>query len=476
MTNPNPLRAVAYIRMSTSAQISSPDRQRALFAEYCDRWGLTSAGEYPDEATSATDNAPHERPGFRACVEDARRKRFDLVWCEEGSRVARRPEDWFAARAALGRYGVAIVNLSSDPRAEHDTAIAEFTDGLFALLNRYKVAQMGEQLSRAQRVRVTEGHYRGGPLPPGLAWVWDDREARRGHYALHEPSRPLAVRCFELYAECRCFQQVARQLTAEGFLSRKGKPLSQPAVARILANDVYRGTRTFGGHQYPTPLPQIVAPELVAAADQHLAQARARPQRATHEHVSRAIFAGLLACPQCGGWLQVHYHRNPAGKLYLAYKCHRARTLPVTCDWRRMVPELTFERAVLPTVTERLRELTLTPPARERKERTRKQHLREQLEGERGRILTSYHKGRMGEEECDALLDGIEARLRGLVEEQAAPEVTVTPEDVRALQRTLRKHWHLLTPAEKCGMLQALIARIVPEESDWSQSSIIWRV
>jgi DNA invertase Pin-like site-specific DNA recombinase len=460
--------------MSTAAQVSSPDRQRTLYHEYCDRWGLKEAGEYADEATSATETAPQDRPGFQALLADARRKRFDLLWCEETSRVARRPEDWFAARAALGRYGVAIVHLTSDPRAEHDTAIAEFTEGLFALLNRYKVAQMGEQISRAQRVRVASGHYRGGHLPPGLAWVWEDRQARRGHYALHEASAPLARRCFELYVDTRCFQQVAKHLTAEGYVSRTGTGLSQPAVKRILQNSAYRGGRYFAEQVYPTALPEIVPPVLVAAADALLAQQAVRPQRATHDYVDRAMFAGLLACPQCGGWLQVHYTVGTRGRAYLAYKCHRARTLPVTCDWRRMVPELTFERAIVPAIIERLRELTLAPRTRERRLRQRAHHDRERLQEERQRVLVSYHKGRIGEAECDALLSGIQDRLDAL-DDETPEEVTVAPEQVREVQAGLRKHWRALTGAQKRTLLQSVILRVVPNEADWSESGVEWR-
>jgi DNA invertase Pin-like site-specific DNA recombinase len=61
-----PLRAVALIRMSTDRQQDSPERQRALFAEYCARWSLTPAGEYADLGISATHTKLEQRPGIMA--------------------------------------------------------------------------------------------------------------------------------------------------------------------------------------------------------------------------------------------------------------------------------------------------------------------------------------------------------------------------------------------------------------------------
>jgi len=472
MTN-RPLRAVALIRMSTDRQLSSPGRQRELFRQFCERWSLQSVGDYADEGVSATSVPMQDRPGLSRLLADAKRKLFELVWCEETSRVARRPEDWFAIRAALGKQGVALVSHDEDPQAAVDSAIREFTQGLFALLARFEARQLGDRMRRAQQVKVAAGLYRGGYLPPGIGW---DKE--RKLYVLDEASQPLAVRAFQVFADVRSFKAACLRLDSEGFLSRPGRPLSPAAVGRIVRNTAYRGLRRFGGKSYRTDLPEVVPSALVASVDTILADQAFRPQRSTHDYTTRAIFAGLLKCPECGSWLTVHYTQpRPNGRVYLSYKCLRSRLPPVTCGWRRMIPEMSFEAAIMPLIISELQENVndLPPPSRRDRKRRRVEAERERLERERQRVVALHIRGRLSEEETDPLLDQLTAQLGQLEgdEEEERPQATVG--ELRATLRALQTGWPGFTPPEKRRILQAAILCIVPRGPGLTDAEVQWR-
>jgi len=73
--------AVAYIRMSSSKQEASPERQREEITRLAERHGYHVVREYSDEAVSGA--ATHKRHGFLRMVKDAETKgdfRVILVW------------------------------------------------------------------------------------------------------------------------------------------------------------------------------------------------------------------------------------------------------------------------------------------------------------------------------------------------------------------------------------------------------------
>lgn len=473
---PQSLFATPIVRMSGDRQQNSPERQREAFAAYCQRHNLIPCGEYADLAVSASKTKLLDRPAIQRLLADAPTAKWTVVWFEEISRAARKGEEAVYLDTALRAENKFLVGPDDDPRQMMDGHFRKLMLFLGGWKAEDETNRMGIRIADTQRMIVAHGRYRGGYLPPGLGWQWDDREARQGHYILDTESQPLAVRAFQLFIETRCYQQVAKQLTSEGFTSRQGNPLSQPAAARIIQNQTYRGSRRFGGETYPTDLPQIVPPELVAQADTILRQQARRPLRSTHDYTSRAIFAGLLRCPSCGGWLQVHYNINKQGRAYLAYKCHRARTLPITCDWRTMVPELTFEREILPVLQARLRQEArrIGRGSESGRQQAHVKRQRERLHDERERVLRQHQQGWIDDEEVAARLEEIRARLEGLAGETAV-DAPVSAEKLRTVLQIISRTWQILSPPEKRSLLQAVIEHITPTPPNWPDALIEWR-
>jgi DNA invertase Pin-like site-specific DNA recombinase len=204
------LRAVALIRMSSSKQVNSPERQRSLFAAYCERWGLVPVSEYEDLATSATHTKLDDRAGIMAMLADAERGVLNIVWTEEQSRASRDPLETVPIQRHLATLGIPIVENSEDPRQAVLSAERELLTTVRAALSRYEVRQLGARVKRSLRDRMEKGLLC-GRLPAGLAW---DRVARR--YVLDEAGAALPRRAYQLFPELRNVSHVVRQLHAEG--------------------------------------------------------------------------------------------------------------------------------------------------------------------------------------------------------------------------------------------------------------------
>ncbi len=470
------LEAVPIVRMSMDRQANSPERQRQLFRDYCHKYDLiASDAEYYDPGVSATHTAILDRPAIQQLLADAPAATWTVVWFEEYQRAARKGEHLVELENRLRKHGAFLVGPSDNPYALADAHFRK----LMLFIGGWRGE--GETLDLARRVRDTQaayardGRYRGGARPPGLGWEWDDRKAKVGHYVLDEATQPLAVRAFELYVETRCYQQVALRLEAEGYRTRHGKQFSMPSARELLLNPVYRGAMRWGGDVYPTPgLPQIVPEDLVARVDGLLAQRRQRSQRSTHLQ-QRAIFAGLLACPVCGHWLRASFSRpRPTGGTYVSYGCDRSRRVPVTCSWRRMVPQLSLERAILPEIVWQSRELLgSAPEPQDERPQRRQQQTRRRLEAERARVLKSYHKGWITEADCEQQVAELDARLRDATTAPAAPpQPQVSADELEEFRRQLLEVWPVLSPGDKRSLLQSMVARIVPNPDDLSDSRI----
>lgn len=469
-----PLRAVAIIRMSTDMQRASPDRQRSLFAEYCARWGLQAVGEYLDEGVSATHTDLAKRAGLMALVEDARAGRFDLAWCEMVDRIARKSWEFGLVRELLAAHGVAIVRDRDNPHEAADDADREFIQDLDAVLARREVRKTSQRVRSAQRRRVTLGYYRGGSLPLGLAWQWEDASRAAGRYVLEPEGAALVTRMMELYVQTGSGNLAALRLNEEGLPSATGRQWRSSAVMYLLRNPVYRGEVRYGEELHPTPLPQIVPPELVAAVDAQLQRSAGRPRRATGI-MTQALFSGLLRCPECDMWLQASVTIKPDGRRYYTYRCRQASSPPLVCTMRRHIPQLSLARVVLPQAIARLQQLTVSGPGRQAVRHQAQAARRERLEGERQRIVGLCVRGRITEAEADRLLDDVARRLQALQEEPAP--VRPTAAHVRQLLAMLGEWWDDLTVPEQRRLLQEVIDYIVPVPGRHhiQESQIFWR-
>lgn len=464
MDHSQTLRAAALIRMSTAQQVNSPGRQRELFADYCAQWRLQAVAECTEEAVSATHTNLAARAGITQLLVLAQQGRIDVAWCEEPSRIARKPEDWFAVRSSLAQYRVAIVGPRDDPFATRDTAIAEFTQGLQALLARYEARQLGERMHRAQRMKVAGGRFRGGRLAYGYRWVDD-------HFEVDPEPAATVLQIFTLYATGAGFNNIAHQLNQAGRPSPTGGKWYLSGIAYILRNPLYRGAMRFSGETYPVATPSLIPATIVAAVDARLAQSGGRPQRSSNND-TQGLFTGLLRCPECGKWLNRGTHSGRA-----TYLCTNAKNAGFRCGWRHYIGERPLERVLLPLVMGALQSvadaavLPDLPPAPPRDVDGE----RATLERERQRIIGLHVRGKISEDEADGLLDDILRRQHDLDAWVPVASAPVTLEEVQGALRTMEQHWPHMLPAERRALLQSLIMEIIPNRAALAASTIVWR-
>ena len=102
-------RTALYARVSTSNNGQSPEMQLRELREYCERRGWIVAGEYVDTGISG---AKDRRPELDRLMDDAHRRRFDLVAVWKFDRFARSVSHLLRALDTFRVLGIEFVSLS----------------------------------------------------------------------------------------------------------------------------------------------------------------------------------------------------------------------------------------------------------------------------------------------------------------------------------------------------------------------------
>ena len=137
------MKVALYSRVSTDDRGQDPENQLVQLRAWCAAMGHSIVAEYVDHASGAKD--AYERPQLAKMLDDAHRRRFDLLCCWSLDRLSR--EGLEAAIGYLRRLGNAGVTFHSytEPMLSTDNAVVR--DVLLAVM---------ASMAAMERARISE--------------------------------------------------------------------------------------------------------------------------------------------------------------------------------------------------------------------------------------------------------------------------------------------------------------------------------
>lgn len=426
MTDPHPLRTVAYLRVSTEdqAQAGTIEAQRTKLQQWAELQDLEILHWYVDDGVSGTLPLTERSAGVDL-LRAAQNGMLDRVVVYKLDRLGRSLKVLLQAHDALAAETVTVTS-ASEP-FDTSTHIGRF---LFQLLSSLAELERENILERTRNGRervVAAGKWVGGPCPYGYTVddqgrLVEDTETIPGM----ETTRANVVRhLFDTVAGGRtsCVNE-ARLLTSLGVpTSRRygsGKLAEargvgwHPSVVRyIIRNPVYMGT---------PHVPALVDPEVWNQANRAIDAGRRKPKTKARTY----LLSGVIACGDCGKTYVGHtipsgayYQCNTqTGSVYRAqgHKC-RAKLVPV--EW---LDDLVWQRIreTLSNPSEALDQAQVALEARVVDHSTDATQIRmyrtalAAADQERERIMLLFRKGRMREAELDRALDGLADDVAGV--------------------------------------------------------------
>lgn len=319
---PRPIRAVAYLRVSTEEQAKGYGigytKKKVL--SYFERKGYEHVDTFADEGLSGSLEA-HDRPDLNRLMEMARQtpRPFDLVGVSEGRAIGRTGRAFWKWVWDLEDLGIYVAVASKDYDNSTPSGRAQMRqDAAYAEEERELIR------SRTQggiQERAEEGLYVGGNIPFG----W---KVKKGEYKVSKKEAQFKHWARERFLEVRSWEKVAAEANLDKRFTRSGVPWTRKNLRRMMLSEaslnnqiLWRkqgarnpdGTLAFG-REAAIKLPRIFskkeAQELLAAQKKGRTPSRGRAYLLSRNLVS-----------PCGSVYAGHNHRPGV----YSYQCEGRR-------------------------------------------------------------------------------------------------------------------------------------------------------
>lgn len=222
MKRPDPLRAVAYLRVSTDRQELGPEAQRAAVSAWGEREGVRIVAWHVDTVSGA---APIDaRPGLLAALDALSAEQAGVLVVARRDRLARDVVASAMIERLAARKGATVA--SADGSGNGAGPEAAMMRGMLAVFAQYEREIIRGRTRAALRAKRARGE-RAGTIPYGF--IAD----AAGRLSPNVGERLIQTRVRELRAAGVSLRAVVAMLEREQLVGRTGRPLALAQVARI---------------------------------------------------------------------------------------------------------------------------------------------------------------------------------------------------------------------------------------------------
>jgi site-specific DNA recombinase len=308
--------AIIYIRVSTKEQtenLSLPTQLRAC-EEYCERQGFEVLARFREEGESAkTADRTELQRLLEYCRVNKGKVQFVVVF--NLTRFAREKYDHFALRAHLKSLGI---SLRSATEPINDTSTGKLMEGVLAAFPQFDNDVRSDRTRAGMRAALELGRW---TFRAPLGYINVPRST--GKSLMLDPERaPLVRRAFHDFATGRYTkQEVLKNVTALGLLTRRNQPVPSQTFDSILRNKVYIAQVDVPGYRIAArgdfePLVSEKVFYCVQAILEGRLETTAPRQRSDPDFPLR----GYVRCESCGRPLTASWSKGRSN-YYAYYHC-----------------------------------------------------------------------------------------------------------------------------------------------------------
>lgn len=301
------MRGVIYARYSPGPRQTeqSIEGQVADCQQYAEEHGIDIIEIYADRKVSG--KSVVGRDEFQRMLRDAEKGRFDCVLVWKIDRFGRDRQDIAMGKMTLKRAGVKLMYArESVPDGPEGIILESVLEGLAE----YYSADLRQKVIRGMRETAKKGQYCGQSLPIGYKV-----DAER-HIVVDEREAAVVQEAFKLHIAGGQIRDIVQLFADRGIMGRRGKPVSNAVVYRMLRNEKYLGE--FYIQDVKLNVEPIIDKATFEEAAQHFKTSR-------NNAAGRAKVNYLLSCKMfcgyCGSMINAEAGTGKLGKVYRYYKC-----------------------------------------------------------------------------------------------------------------------------------------------------------
>jgi site-specific DNA recombinase len=333
-------RCAVYARVSTDMQGESLDNQVDYALEYIRRLGpeyqLEDACVYTDFDQSGYYTRFLQRPAIQRALDDARKRRYDVIVFKEISRISRDQAEHIEIVSRFTQSGVRMIAINDNL----DSSRPETLDllGIHSVMAEMESKRISSRVSSGKKSLARRGYWIGEP-PIGYVVNKDTKR-------LEEDAAFSAIPrlIFQLYTEEGLGTlRIAEFLNARGMVTKNGKRWSRVTVNRVLRNPAYTGDVVYGrtrnllkrtfdesGYTKSHGRAAVAMEDWVVVHGAHLplvdketfdkAQTILAGRSRVNPRATRHPLTGILICGRCGAGL-ICQRQTRGDKVYRYYCC-----------------------------------------------------------------------------------------------------------------------------------------------------------
>lgn len=358
--------AALYLRVSTEQQ---KDLGSSVAMQKEDLTNLAKSNRmetevYDDSGKSGKDL---ERPDFKRMMEDVRAGKLSAIYVWKFDRISRKLLDFLQIVEELDKYGVALISKSEN--VDTSTTIGRLILNILMSFAQAEREMIVDRVTSVMYNRAKNCKWNGGPPPFGykMADIKRDEATHKplpgqDNFPVPDPiEAPKVLRIFQLYAQEKSLNRLAKALEAEGIVGRAGKAITPHHLGRMIVKQfyignyeynrsVYRGGRSNennetvcveGSHQAIIPKELFYECQRIRKSNRNFDRECGQKCRRTENH----IFGHIARCTRCGRVLNANYipsRTRPRSIGLSRYGCISRYDFSVHCDARKTASEIQF--------------------------------------------------------------------------------------------------------------------------------------
>jgi site-specific DNA recombinase len=316
-----PSKAIIYVRVSDARQVenTSLDSQEKVCREWCHTNGLEVSRVFIERGESAKSA---DRTQFQAMflhLTQAGKGSFSHVIVYKFDRFSRNVDDGAIYRMELRKLGIA---LRSATEATDDSPASKLFTTVLGGFAQFDNDMRAERTLAGMKATLEKGRWQ-WPAPTGYL-----SGSKMGPSLVIDPERgPLIAKLFELVATGEHTKSSAlAAVTALGLRSRKGVPLTQETIRKILVNSLYAGElfiKSWGKAvkgDYDPLVSQSVFDRV-----QTVLMGRSPAQVPHVRERDDFPLRGLILCADCLKPVTASFSTGKLGNKFGYYRCHRVK-------------------------------------------------------------------------------------------------------------------------------------------------------
>jgi site-specific DNA recombinase len=345
------LRCAVYTRKSSEEgldqEFNSLDAQRDACEAYiasqkAEGW-LLVRDRYDDGGISG---ATLERPALQRLLADIEAHRVDVVVVYKIDRLSRALMDFAKLVEVFDRNNVTFVSVTQSFNTT--TSMGRLTLNILLSFAQFEREVIGERIRDKFRASRSRGMWMGGHPPLGY-------DVKNRKLVVNEAEAATVRMIFERFVRVGSATTLARSLTAEGVLTKRGRPIDRGYLYILLNNRTYIGEAIHKGTAYPGEHQPIIARDVWDKVHVILQVSPRKRAANTRGQNTPAPLKGLLFGP--GGRAFTPAYTRRGSRLYRYYVSTGViKRGPEACAIRR-VPAAEIEAAVI----DQVRTLVRTP-------------------------------------------------------------------------------------------------------------------